>query len=221
MLISVSGRARSGKDTLAKTMIEKFGFQKISFADSLKEIASASFEIPLNYFHDDNLKDSPLPLPVYVTELHLERLVTNLIGAGCAITQNQINEINSKGLGLIFVSPRNLLQIVGTDLCRNILGDTVWIDIFKKKVLAAEGNFIVPDARFLNERKVVKELGGYNFLILRPSLAPIPESAHESELLGISEELIDVTILNDSTVNSLQMEIELWWGAKKKALGCN
>lgn len=220
MIIGVSGRARSGKDTIAKIMIDKFGFKKISFADSLKEIASDAFEIPLNYFHDDDKKDSPFPMPILVTEQHLERLVKNLLAAGCDITQNQVNELNSKGLGLSFVSPRQLLQIVGTDLCRGTLGNTVWIDIFKRKVSVAEGNFIVPDVRFLNERSAIKELKGYNFLIIRPGLPPIAESAHESELLGISKELIDTVILNDSTVNSLQMEIELWWGAKSKALGC-
>ena len=217
MIIGVNGRARSGKDTIAKVMIDKFGFQKISFADPLKNICSDAFEIPLNYFHDDNLKDSPFEVPVLVTEQHLERLVTNLISAGCTFTNGQINELNTKGLGFILISPRNLLQRVGTDFVRGTLGDRTWIDIFKRKISSTEGNFIVPDARFLNERKVIKELGGYNFLIIRPGLPPIAESAHESELLGISEELIDVTILNDSTVNSLQMEIELWWTAKQKS----
>jgi hypothetical protein len=219
MIIGVNGRARSGKNTIADVMVKKFGFTQISFADPLKNICSDAFEIPLNYFHDDNLKDSPFPVPVVVTEQHLERLVTNLISAGCTFTNDQINELNTKGLGYSFISPRNLLQIVGTDLVRGTLGDTTWIDIFKRTIAKSDGNFIVPDARFINERRIVKELGGYNFLIIRPGLPPIAESAHESELLGISEQLIDVTILNDSTVNSLQMEIELWWGAKKKALG--
>lgn len=221
MIIGVSGRARSGKDTIAKIMIDKFGFKKASFADPLKEFCSNAFEIPINYFYDDNLKDSPFEVPVLVTETHLERLIVNLTNAGCVFTPDQINEINLKGLGFIFVSPRNLLQRVGTDLCRGSLGDTIWIDIFKRNIAKSDGNFIIPDARFLNERKAIKDLGGYNFLILRPNLPPITESAHESEVLGISKELIDVTILNDSTINSLQMEIELWWGAKCKALGCN
>ena len=220
MIIGISGRARSGKDTVANIMITKFNFKKLSFADPLKEFCSQAFNIPLNYFHDDDKKDSPLPMPITVTEQHLGVLVTCLADAGCIVTPNHINEINLKGLGLIFVSPRNILQIVGTDLCRGVFGNSVWINIFKNKISKAEGNFIITDLRFLNERQVIKDLGGYNFLVIRPSQTPISLDAHESELLGISPEKIDVTILNDSTINSLQREIELWWVAKSRSLGC-
>jgi hypothetical protein len=220
VIIGISGRARSGKDTAAEVMIKKFGFKRISFADPLKEICSQVFNIPLNYFHDNDKKDSPFPVPVLVTEAHLEILASTLANAGCIVTKDHVNELNSKGLGLSFVSPRNMLQTVGTDLCRNIFGNSVWVNIFKNNIGKADGNFIVTDIRFLNERDAIIDLKGFNFLVLRPSQPPIALDSHESELLGVSPEKIHVTIFNDSTVNSLQKDIELWWGAKSRSLGC-
>jgi hypothetical protein len=217
MIIGVNGRARSGKDTLAQIMVKDFGFKQISFADPLKLLCSKTFEIPLNHFYDDNLKDSLFQVPVQVTEHHLECLVANLRDTGCVFTPDQINELNSKGLGFTLISPRDLLQRVGTDFCRAAFGNDIWINICKNTLKKLEGNFIISDARFLNERQLIKDLGGYNFLVLRPGLPALAADAHASELLGESRENIDVVILNDSTVNSLQMEIVMWWQAKMKA----
>lgn len=52
-LIGLYGRARSGKDTVAKWL----GYQRISFADPLKVIVADLVKVPLKYFHYDELKD--------------------------------------------------------------------------------------------------------------------------------------------------------------------
>lgn len=38
IIIGISGKARSGKDTVADILVRKYGFIKIAFADSLKDI---------------------------------------------------------------------------------------------------------------------------------------------------------------------------------------
>jgi len=38
IVIGISGKAHSGKDTVADRLIEKYGFTKMAFADSLKEM---------------------------------------------------------------------------------------------------------------------------------------------------------------------------------------
>lgn len=218
MIIGVSGRARSGKDSIAQIMIDRFNFSKIAFADSLKEISAKAFEIELLDFHDNSKKDVAFLKPLQVNINHIESLVMLLKGAGCAPSQAQIDALVADGLAMTFVSPRDLLQRVGTDLCRNHLGDSVWIDIFKGKVQKMEGHCIITDVRFLNERQVIKDLNGCNFLILRPSLPAMSLDAHESEHIAMSEEKIDVVIYNDSTVRSLQNDLSLWWQAKVKTL---
>jgi hypothetical protein len=218
MLIGISGRARAGKDTLAEFFIKKFGFKRVSFADSLKEVCSEAFGIPLDTFHDNNKKDVAFEKPLQVNIDHMQSLVMLLKGAGCAPTQAQIDNLIDDGISMQFVSPRDLLQRVGTNLCRNHLGDSMWINIFKDKIKKTEGHCIVTDVRFLNERAAITDLNGINILIIRESLPPLPADAHESELLGASPENIQVFVTNDSTVGALHREIESWWNARSKVL---
>ena len=53
MIIGLSGYARSGKDTVAQVLVEKYGFQRIAFADKIRE-----FLYDLNPRLDHTLKDS-------------------------------------------------------------------------------------------------------------------------------------------------------------------
>lgn len=39
MLIGLAGKAGSGKDTVAKTLVEEFGFTRVAFADAIKRMA--------------------------------------------------------------------------------------------------------------------------------------------------------------------------------------
>lgn len=59
-LIGISGKAGSGKDTIADYLFERHGFLKISFADPLKAAASKIFGVNLAIFYDRDKKESPL-----------------------------------------------------------------------------------------------------------------------------------------------------------------
>lgn len=43
LIIGVAGQARSGKDTIAKFLIDNFGFKRFAFADQLKGIVNGMF----------------------------------------------------------------------------------------------------------------------------------------------------------------------------------
>jgi len=61
MIIALTGLAGSGKDTAAEMIAEILGGAAIiALADLPKEMASEAFGIPLNWFHDRDLKDSPI-----------------------------------------------------------------------------------------------------------------------------------------------------------------
>ena len=45
--LAVSGKMRSGKDTLAERLVERYGFKRYAFADRLKEVARELFGMPL------------------------------------------------------------------------------------------------------------------------------------------------------------------------------
>lgn len=57
ILIGITGRAGSGKDTVAGYLQHKYGFVQMAFANPLKAAASVLFNIPEYYFHDRELKE--------------------------------------------------------------------------------------------------------------------------------------------------------------------
>jgi len=50
----------SGKDLLASYLVESFGAIRVSFADPLKDMASAEFGVDRDAFDDPDRKESPL-----------------------------------------------------------------------------------------------------------------------------------------------------------------
>jgi len=55
----LSGWSGSGKDAAASLLVEEMHFFRLAFADMLKHAVSQESNIPLDYFHDRLLKDTP------------------------------------------------------------------------------------------------------------------------------------------------------------------
>lgn len=79
-------------------------------------------------------------------------------------------------------SPRHVMQTLGTEWGRNMIGPDLWANLLYERAeqLMAEGyNVVVDDLRFVNEARVIKELKGTIWRVLRPGGGC--ESAHLSE----------------------------------------
>ncbi len=61
-LIGVHGKARSGKDTIARVLVEEHGFVRMAFADPLKAAASILFNWPPEIAFSDEIKAYKSPL---------------------------------------------------------------------------------------------------------------------------------------------------------------
>lgn len=57
IILMLGHQSKVGKDTLADQLVEHAGFKKIAFADKLKEVCSDLFNIPLQEFYDEKLKN--------------------------------------------------------------------------------------------------------------------------------------------------------------------
>lgn len=60
-------------------------------------------------------------------------------------------------------SPRQAAQLLGTEGMRHLFGDDVWIKALQRRLdgdLAAIGTIIIPDVRFENEARFIREQGG-------------------------------------------------------------
>lgn len=179
MLIGLTGAAGAGKDTVASHLFQKHGCLKLGFADPLYHMVSAMTGLPVEQLADRKVKEADI--------------------------------------AWVGTSPRRLLQTLGTEWGRGTLGDDIWINgLFRRieKYQAALGRwqagFVVTDVRFANEAKAIRERGGHIVEIVRPTpLAGVPDEArqHSSEA-GIPDELIDVTIVNDTDVAGLLARVD-------------
>lgn len=134
-VIGVCGFIGSGKGTVGDILVNDYGFKKISFADRLKDSASTLFGWPRSLLEGDTKASREWreqPDAFWTQELGRE------------------------------ITPRLVLQLMGTDCMRKGFDDNVWVLIVKQQIQQnPEKNYVIPDVRFFNERKVIHDLGGH------------------------------------------------------------
>lgn len=178
MIIAFSGFKGSGKDTAAKVLVAEYGFTKIAFADAVRTMA---------------LTINPL-ITIRAVPGAIWRLSDVIDRFGWDIAKNEYPEV------------RRLLQVIGTEAVRNILGNNVWIDTLAKQfpdIADEDTRYVITDCRFDNEVEFVRDHGGLLVWVERPGTA---SDGHASESPHIKS--LATTILhNDETVEELHEDI--------------
>lgn len=181
MIIGLTGAAGAGKDTVAGHLFHRYGYMKLALADPLYGMISAMTGLTVDQIADRKIKEADI--------------------------------------AWIGTSPRRLLQTLGTEWGRGTLGDDIWIKNLFRRIdaySAAMGrwsdkaSFVVTDVRFANEAKAIRSRGGRIIEVVRPTpLAGVPDEArrHSSEA-GVPDELVDVTIVNDTDVAGLLRSVD-------------
>lgn len=178
-IIGIAGELNSGKDTVASMinymfhvgvtkatyrewLIKRVSYEHtlshriIHFADSLKDCLSIIYNIPREYFDNREYKDN------YWYCLNERRFVEEkcvYFTEYMAITINDLKENSLKYIikhsrCKLLIKLRTLMQYFGTEVCRNNLSDSIWIDsTIGKAATIAETNVLclIPDVRFDNE----------------------------------------------------------------------
>ena len=204
MIIGIDGFAGVGKDTVADILVKR-GFTRVSYADELRESASASFGFTMETFLDRNVKDADFHQPFELTEVNLTDYCKRLG------FESKASEVVAKFQGCKVTSPRHLLQFVGTEIARETLSQSIWLDAYKRRIkdLAL---VVTPDARFSNERELIQSLNGRIFYVSKKDV-----EASENHKSGTDKwplERYDVLVKNDSTLAVLKHEIDLWWSLR-------
>lgn len=110
-------------------------------------------------------------------------------------------------------TPRTLLQTLGTQYSRQIVHPNIWVNATMSDYVVSqfvdgtikEPNWIITDCRFPNEANAVKERGGINIRVNRPSTVEV--STHESETALDSYDF-DYVIENTGTIEDLVVKVE-------------
>jgi hypothetical protein len=152
-IIGLSGYACSGKTTIAKLMVEKHGFECIAFADAMRNMLYAT---------------NPIIVLIYEEKF---REVTRL--------QQLVDALGWDQAKVEYPEIRELLQRFGTEGGRKFLGEDVWVETLFKN--AKTDRIVIPDVRFPNEAKAIRDRGGEIIRVKRTGVGPV--NGHQSETL--------------------------------------
>lgn len=179
MLFAFSGLKGSGKDTAASVLIEEYGFTRIAFADAVRELALIIN--PGVWADPDN-------------DGQLVRLSDVVDKFGWDFTKRTYSEV------------RRLLQVIGTEGGRMLVGENVWVDILAKRfpdIGSDDARYVITDCRFDNEVDFVRNHGGKLVWIDRPGLI---SDGHASESEHIRD-LASVVVYNTQDIETFRNTI--------------
>lgn len=170
-LIAVHGFKQSGKDTLAKLLVDEYGYTRMAFADRVKDAIHVIFGVPKAKLYGSDADKQELS-PVRWSDLvDIDR------------THKDHHE---------FLSIRELLQSFATEICRSKC-PSIW---YRYLPLNSQDNIVISDLRFLNEAEHLQSQEACIIKVQRPS---VTASAHESET-GLPDSFIHHVIDNDGSL---------------------
>jgi hypothetical protein len=205
MIIGFVGLIGAGKDTAADYLVNYHGFRRDSFANTLKDAVAAVFG--------------------------WDRILLEGRTKEARQWREQVDEWWAKRLNMPNLTPRLMLQLWGTEVCRNGFHDDIWIASLENKMRKTADNIVISDVRFPNEIAAIHNAGGIvvrikrgddpewfqdavntnagpqnmSWLISKTKLEKLGIHASETSWVGGN---IDFVIENNSTVDELFSKIE-------------
>jgi len=237
-LIVIGGSKGAGKNTCASILSSEYGYIETSFAKKLKDVIQMVFEledwerIALDGMTDearvwretpndrflssdswekrlkiDAIQDVYKPYP-----RRIEEWVQPIPEFNKYVFQVDwvFDDVFKKLKNNAELSPRIVMQIIGTDLFRGINANT-WCNVLLREeirpLLDKGKKIVVTDGRFANEACWLQKLFKNDGLIIyveRPGLSQDPHSSEQTE--GFREQAHTV-IVNDGTVEDLRAKL--------------
>lgn len=144
MIIGICGFIGSGKDTVADYLVNFHEFRRESFANTLKDAVS-------NVFGWDR---------------------TLLEGRTKQAREwrEQVDPWWAERLNMPNLTPRLMLQLWGTEVCRKGFHDDIWIASLENKLRNSNDHIVISDCRFPNEIKSIRDAGGIIVWVKRGEL---------------------------------------------------
>lgn len=207
MWIGLGGKAGSGKDTVADILCDNKDFKKFSFAKNLKLMCMKVFGLTEYDCFDEQGKETLFKKAVVLTMDHITDINDWIIN----VNKFKVNGLEAQvafgkycdDTDTVFSTPREILQFVGTEICRQIYHENFHVKVLFDEIKASGATkVVIADARFDNERKAVKDKLGFTILVVNPKKIDEKEKGlkgHKSENSLGEEDDYDMVIFNDKS----------------------
>ncbi len=215
MIITLSGKAHSGKSEVAQVLIKPFSFVEHTLAYTLKRMCEAVFFMYEYDTEDPVGKETLFDKPIQIDADHVIDLLLYLkFQLGLQLTQETKDIIRDSMLALpLLVSPRKVLQFIGTEVLRKALGDDVHVDFWERRLKQEPAkDVIVTDVRFTNEKNHFKNKEALQILVL-DGTENEGVVTHKSELCWNKNEF-DWVFFNDKRLGLKALEEQILSFAK-------
>jgi hypothetical protein len=198
MILALTGKARSGKNTVGDYLTRTRGFKQLGWADKLKEAALALD--PVVCF-----------IPGYYGRTEFDGGGTDFwLNAGdrLSLVVQCYGWEDAKKVPEV----RRTLQRFGTEVGRNLFGENFWVDQAFRTIekLEEEGAklFAINDTRFDNEATEVQKKNGYVIEVRSNRETDIGENGNHASEKGLSEHITRFVIQNDGTFEELYKRVD-------------
>lgn len=179
IVVGLGHTSFAGKDTAAKVLIDRLGFERISVADVIRQFVET-----LDPFVEHGHR----------TSMHLDGYM--LSGKTHAQAWQALKAETPEA--------RRLLQETGR-IARDLFGPAVWLTALEEQVEeSGHPRFVLTDVRFPDEIGFVRGWFGPVFKIERPGHPPLE---HETDLALADYTGWDAILLNDDTVTAIQWRL--------------
>lgn len=190
MIFGLNGVGGAGKDAVGRIMRLKYNAVTFALADKVREFAIAVDPwIPIDPYVDPDSKTNRGQI------VRLSKLVQE-VGWDEAKKNKEV---------------RRLLQRVGTEGGRNVIGDKVWIKLLEEEIKTARTfkknqnvPVVITDVRFLNEADWIRSKDGIVIRVERPGYGPV--NKHISDNV-VDTSLWDYILPNDGTLEQLELRV--------------
>lgn len=216
-IIAISGLKNSGKSTVA-SMIEfllntpkifhsyfwykhqnlipkKKIYKTVAFADPIKEMLSHLLNMDREDFESRGIKEN-----CFVNFSSFCKVYTNGIGPQFIpeyLPDSKFSKLakewNPELSKEYYLSIRQVMQLFGTEIMRNILDDKIWINCILNR--SNKNNLIISDLRFITEYEEIKKRNGFIIYIDRGLTPGTHKSESEMQIL-LNQNKFDLIINN-------------------------
>ena len=216
LVLGLSGPASSGKDTVGNYLLSRYGWGKLSFARNLKDMAQHVFKLSEWEVDDEKGKRMLLPVPVELTFTHIGAILTWMsrthgsAGFPSVAERKQRYASVLKLIGRKLETPRDILQIVGTEICRTLVPNYHLDMVVQQLDTHPETNWVITDVRFPNEADLLKDTYSAHVIRLeRPTLDQTQGLySHASEIAMADWNGFSSVIENSSSLDSLYEKVD-------------